>query len=91
MKAEAMSGRERLKAWVNGGDLLQLVVSARDGMPSFSTVAQLTSVDPARVEATVPDVPVVKFEFILSPDAVVSNGEPEAGSKPISQRHISLI
>jgi hypothetical protein len=62
-----------------------MVVSARDASPSFSTVVQLTSVEPERVEATVPDVPFVNFAFIIPHNADVRNGAPEAGSKPFEK------
>jgi len=81
MSAEPTSGRGILAKWLDGGYFLQLVVSAKDGSPSFSTVVQLTAVRPERIEATVPEVLFVNFDFILPPNAVISTGMPEAGTK----------
>lgn len=35
-------------------------------LPSFSAVVQLTSVEPERVEATVPDIPFVNFAVVIT-------------------------
>jgi hypothetical protein len=82
MNADLISGRALLAKWLNGGYFLQLVVSAKDGSPSFTTLVQLTSVEPERIEATLPEVPVVMFVFILPPNATINTGWPAAGSTP---------
>jgi len=81
MNDATLSTRGILDKWIEGGNILQLVASAVDGIPKFDMVVHLVSADAEKWELSVPYVPYFLLKVSIPSAATVGVGSFEGSSQ----------